>query len=155
MSNMPFANEAEEELPGLEDEPGPEGEASEAPEIEEVEIELIPSQKIAWLQEIAFTATRLLVLLVALIVITLSLIAKVAWWIIILRAGVSILLLGFLGYVFNWFLGKYLIDAKLAELKEKKEAEDAERIIREQAELEALALLQQQENEENNLEIEV
>jgi hypothetical protein len=118
------------------------------------EIEIIPSSKIAWLQEVSLTATKILVAFVAVIVITLSLIAKVDWWIIILRAGVSILLLGFLGYLLNWFLAKYLIEAKLAELKEKKEAEDAERLLREQAELEALAQLQQEEDEEGGIDIE-
>ncbi|MCE1253000.1 MAG: hypothetical protein LWX83_05560 [Anaerolineae bacterium] len=125
------------------------------PEKGQGDIELIDSQKVAWLQAVAFTVTRLLIILVTLVVIILALLAKVAWWIIILRAGVTILLLGFLSFAFNWFLGKYLIEAKLAELKEKKEIEDAERILREQAELEALALLQQEEDEIGDLNIEL
>lgn len=121
------------------------------------EIELISSSKVAWLQEVGFTVTKILVLVVTLLVITLSIVAKVEWWIIILRAGVCVLLLGFLGYLLNWLLGKYLVEAKLAELKEKKEiedAEEAERLSREQAEMEALTQLQEQENEELGFEIE-
>lgn len=121
------------------------------------EIELVPSSKVAWLQEVGFTTTKILILLVALAVITLSLVAKVDWWIIILRAGVSILILGFLGYLFNWFLGKYLVEAKLVELKEKLEVEEAaesERLAREQAELDTLTRLQQQEDEESTFDLE-
>ena len=115
------------------------------------------SSKIPWLQEVSLTWTKILILVVALVVITLSLVAKVAWWVIILRAGVSILVLGILGYLFNWILGKYLVEAKLAELKDKlaeEEAAEAERFAKEQAEMDALAQLQQQEYEESRLNIE-
>jgi hypothetical protein len=121
------------------------------------EIELVESSKIPWLQEVFLTATKILVLVVAVAVIAFSIVAKVAWWVIILRAGVSILVLGFLGYLFNWFLGKFLVDAKLAELREKNAAEEAaemERLAREQAEMDALAMLQEQENESAHFEIE-
>ena len=120
-------------------------------------IEVVTSSKIPWLQEVSLTWTKILILVVALVVITLSLVAKVAWWVIILRAGVSILVLGILGYLFNWILGKYLVEAKLAELKDKlaeEEAAEAERFAKEQAEMDALAQLQQQEYEESRLNIE-
>ena len=120
-------------------------------------IEVVTSSKIPWLHEVSLTWTKILILVVALVVITLSLVAKVAWWVIILRAGVSILVLGILGYLFNWILGKYLVEAKLAELKDKlaeEEAAEAERFAKEQAEMDALAQLQQQEYEESRLNIE-
>jgi uncharacterized membrane protein (DUF106 family) len=121
------------------------------------EIELVTSSKIPWLQEVTLTGTKILVLVVTLVVITLSIVAKVAWWVIILRAGVSILVLGILGYLLNWILGKYLVEAKLVELKAKvaaEEAAEAERLAREQAEMDALAELQQQENENSRFTIE-
>jgi len=124
---------------------------------EHAEIELIESSKIPWLQEIFFTGTKIFILVLTLIVITLSIVAKVTWWVIILRAGVTILVIGFLAYLLNWILGRYLVDAKLAELKEKNavdEAAQAERLAREQAEMDAIAMLQEQENEGSRLEIE-
>jgi hypothetical protein len=120
-------------------------------------IEILSTSKIPWLQEVFLTTTKILVLFITVVVITLSIGAKVEWGIIILRAGVTILVLGLFGYLFNWILGKFLVDAKVLEFAEKIEAEEeaaAERLTKEQEEMEALDLLQQQENEDNQLEIE-
>jgi len=142
---------------GQQDQVGVDEEAGQASIDQPAEIELVGSSKIPWLQEVTLTGTKILVLVVTLAVITLSIVAKVSWWVIILRAGVSILVLGFLGYLFNWIFGKYLVDAKLVELREKRAAEDAaeaERLAKEQAEMDVLAMLQEQENEGTRLDIE-
>lgn len=125
------------------------------PELEELEV--VTTTKVPWLQEVVLSVTKLLILVVTVAVIALSINARVGLWLIFVRASVTILLMGFLGFLVNWFLGKYLVEAKVNELREKIEAEDAleaERLVKEQAELENLEMLQQQELEDNHLEIE-
>ena len=142
--------------------PNMQAELDEVEEAEEnkpelAELELVTATKTPWLQEVVMTSTKFLILAVTLIVILLSINAKAGLWLVLLRGSVSILVMGFLGYMVNWFFGRYLVEAKVAELREKVEAEDAleaERLAKEQAELENLELLQQQEYEDNHPEIE-
>jgi len=98
------------------------GEAQE----EQVRVTLLPHSKVAWLQEVAFAVTRLLIVVVTCLVAVLSILARAQWYDILIRIAVTILSLGFLGWLINWFLGRYLVEVKLMELEEEKMKEQQE-----------------------------
>jgi hypothetical protein len=85
-----------------------------------VQLSFTASSKIAWLQEIGFTMTKLLILLTTVLVIGLSINVKASWLAILLRAGVTIFVLGLAGWFVNLVFGKILVDIKYSELAEAK-----------------------------------
>ncbi|NPV84679.1 MAG: hypothetical protein HPY45_01545 [Anaerolineae bacterium] len=93
---------------------------------EQTQVMLLPHSKVAWLQEVAFTVTKLLIVVVTCLVAILSILARAQWYDILIRTAVTILSLGFLGWLINWFLGRYLVEAKLMELEEEKMREEQE-----------------------------
>jgi len=70
------------------------------------------------LAEVSMTVARVLTILVTGIVTVLSIFAKASVLAIILRAGVSLLVLGTLTFLINWLVSRYLIQATLEEWKE-------------------------------------
>lgn len=91
---------------------------------EQTQLMLLPHSKVAWLQEVAFTFTKLLIVIVTCLVAILSVLARAQWYDILIRTAVTILSLGFLGWLINWFLGRYLVEVKLMELEEEKMREE-------------------------------
>jgi hypothetical protein len=83
--------------------------------------------QIPLLSEIVLTITSILVALVGAIVAITSILAQAPVLIVLLRTGVSILVVGLLGYFINWTFGKYLIHStveQFMEVIEKKEADE-------------------------------
>ncbi|MBI9044036.1 MAG: hypothetical protein JEZ06_06100 [Anaerolineaceae bacterium] len=78
-------------------------------------------EKIPLLLEFSMTLTKIVVILVSVLVAGLSIVAKATWIAVISRTGLALLVLGILGWIFNWFLGKYFIEASFDELKEKQD----------------------------------
>jgi hypothetical protein len=87
-------------------------------------LELSTYSKTAWLQEVVFFGTNILIIGVSLIIALISIMAKAVWMDVFIRTGASILILGFLGWVINWLFGKYIITAKFQELKEQASEEE-------------------------------
>ena len=80
-------------------------------------LELSTYSKTAWLQEVVFFGTNILIIFVSLIVAMISIVAKASWIDVFIRTGTSILIFGFIGWMINWFFGKYILAAKFQELK--------------------------------------
>lgn len=85
-----------------------------------VQLSFTASSKIAWLQEIGFTMTKIMILLTTGLVIGLSINVKASWLDILMRAGVTIFVLGLTGWFVNLVFGKILVDVKYSELEEAK-----------------------------------
>lgn len=74
--------------------------------------------QIPLLSEIILTITSILVALMGAIVAIASIVAQAPVLIILLRTGVSILVVGVLGYFVNWLFGKYLIHSTVEQFME-------------------------------------
>lgn len=84
--------------------------------------------KIPIFLEFSLTMTKIVILAATIFVAAASIIIKVSWLDVLIRTGITIFVLGIIGFLLNWFLGKHFIDATLVELKEleqKKSQEDA------------------------------
>jgi hypothetical protein len=75
-------------------------------------------KKIPLFLEFLLTITRVIVIVIAVLVITLSLIAKASWLDVAIRVGISIFVLGLLGILFNWLIGRQYIHSAVSEMKE-------------------------------------
>jgi len=84
----------------------------------EHELEILSTSKTAWLQEVMYFGTKLVIILVTVAVATIAIFVKANWFEVILRSGVTVLVLGFMGWIVNWLFGKFLLEAKFEEMKE-------------------------------------
>lgn len=75
------------------------------------------------MSEISLTVVKLIVTVVAVLTAIFSIMAKATLLDVLFRTCVAIIVFGVLGWLFNWFLGKFLVEAKLAEMIEEKEKE--------------------------------
>ncbi len=71
--------------------------------------------------EAVFLLTRGLIVLVTVLVMVISYIVHATWLDIFIRGLTTGVVLGILGWIFNWFVGSYFIQAAVDELKEKAE----------------------------------
>jgi hypothetical protein len=92
-------------------------------------LELVPATKTAWLQEISFFITKVIIILVSSLTAIISIVVKANWVDVIIRTSLAIFVLGLLGWLFNWLLGKYLVEAKYKEMKEMMESEISESMM--------------------------
>jgi hypothetical protein len=76
--------------------------------------------------EVSIVVVKLIVVSVAVLTALFSLLAGATWLDILVRTCVSIIVFGLLGWLFIFFLGKFMIDSKLSELKEKQASESDE-----------------------------
>jgi len=84
------------------------------------------NNKVPPLLDISLNVTRLVIVLTTVAVMLYSILAKVSIVDLITRVAVTIIVMGGIGWLFNWMLSKFLIEATLAELKEKAEEEENE-----------------------------
>jgi hypothetical protein len=77
------------------------------------------------LLEASFIITRAVIVLTTILVIAISFLTRAFWWDIFIRGLTTAVVLGIIGWAFNWFLGKYFIQAAIAQLIEQAEKESS------------------------------
>jgi hypothetical protein len=67
--------------------------------------------------EVAMTLTRILLVVLVPATMLIAMLMGCVWYVIILRGLVAGVVVGFLGWLLNWMLGRFLIDASVIELQ--------------------------------------
>jgi uncharacterized membrane protein len=78
------------------------------------------------LSEVCLTLTSIVIVLAAAGVAIAALLAKAPIIVILMRTGITIFVVGLIGYFINWLIGRYLVNATIEKFQEELASRSAE-----------------------------
>lgn len=86
------------------------------------------SVQIPLLSEVSLTVTGIIIAISAGGAAIAAVLARAPMMIVLFRTGITILVVGLLGYLINWLIGKYLIKSTLEKFSEELESRTSEEL---------------------------